>query len=284
MFCSNCGERLNDNAIFCQKCGTQVRTSEKLQGVRQSTQPTLRQEEEPKTKGQKSKKQRKASVGLLGVLSLLTMAVAIVLYIGVWLSWLNQPNTTVRDWPVIILNGIFIIVWLVLVSAVVIKPRDLVHKKILWICTLLYVLNILVGIAITISRIISWVQSWIRAQSDPYFTVKDAEKAVLMYGLSVVVSILVIVACILTLYAVKKQRKRLLKVLLVLWVISISYQLIYIVINYRLYKGYYYKNTFWDDWLCITEYFRTLYSQLIPTSGSLFWLWLILKSKQQARN
>lgn len=274
MFCSKCGNQFSDSAIFCNKCGAQVRTSEDLQVESQSTQPMQSKEKEQKTKKQKPEKQGKVSAALLCVTSVLSMVVALVLYVWVWIHIFNQPWVTVSGWSWVILKGMLNVVWLMLVSAVVINSNDLMHKKIPVVMCVMLVLDGLNGIIIGVLNVIDRVQFWIRAQtSDNVFIGNGFELAVLKSCLDIFFSVMVIVGCILTLCAVKKQKRGLTKILLIFWTISIIYVLAPLLS----------REMYMMRWQDVDEYFRTISAKLNGVSIYLFLSWLLVKSRQQAK-
>lgn len=264
MFCSKCGNQLNDNAFFCDKCGAQIKTNTVLNLKSQSTQP-----EQFRKKGQKTERQQfegtgKISVILLAIASLLSLIASIVIYIFVWFYIYNQPYITVSGWPLVIVNGLLNVTLLMMFSLVIV---NLVHKKIITVICVLLVLDRLSGIYTSTLSVIRTVQHWADGAN---FVGDSFEIVVLKKCLGIVLSVVLIVAFILTAQAIKKQKKALTKILLVFWTIVIIYTLV----------SLFGKEMCMMRWLDVENYFSTLSTKLNALSKYLFLNWLLIKSRQ----
>lgn len=266
MFCSKCGNQVSESALFCNQCGAQVKTNVDLKLETQMVQSVNVIGTKCK---QTSKKMEKLSVTILAIASLLSLVASIVIYICVWVSIFNQPYTTVHGWTLIIISGVANLLWLMILSAPIVNSANLVHKKIIIIICALWVINVLYGIVTSILDTIDLV----RVQSDTVFVGSSFEIVFLKNCLGIVFSVTFIVACILTVYTAKKQKEKLAKILLVFFVVYIIYVLVPLLgTEMRIMR-----------WQYVESYFRIVSARLRSMSMCLFWVWLLVRSRQQTR-
>lgn len=266
MFCSKCGNQVSESALFCNQCGAQVKTNVDLYSETQLAQSVSIIGTKCK---QTAKKMENLSVTILAIASLLGLVASIVIYIFVWVSIFNQPYTTVHGWTWIIISGVANLLWLMILSAPIVNSENLVQKKIIIIICALWVINVLYGIVTSILDTIDLV----RVKNGTAFVGSSFERVFLKNCLGIVFSVTFIVACILTVYAAKKQKEKLAKILLVFFMVYIIYVLVpFLGTEMRMMR-----------WQFIESYFRIVSARLRSVSMCLFFVWLLVRSGQQTR-
>lgn len=277
MFCSQCGNQVSESASFCAKCGAPVRRNTNINVRPQSMQPMQSIVNVQNFENQKYKSTGNVGTCILAIVSLLGLGVSIALYALVWFL-LYPAISNVSGWPLIIANLVYSIVLFIMALAVIVRSAKLQHSKIIIVVCVLWLLMRLFSVYGGIIQIIDSVQSWMRAQTSSNYTVNfypSFEAVVGRQCFTVVLLMMGIVVCILNVYACKKQRWRLANVSLVFWCIYIIYEVVIFASDRRV--------VLHTWWFRTADYIHLISTTLMHISMYLFWIWTIVKSKQQAR-